>query len=80
METWLFILILCLGMQLIFSIYALLKMWEGYGYALLPNEIHDTSNITWFGAIFVFLLLFILMPFLYLFGLIKLMFTGRWFE
>ena len=80
MELWQFILILVLAMQLIFSIYVLLQMANGIGSALLPNEIHDSNDITWFGAIVVFMLELILIPFVYLCGLLKLIFVGRWFE
>ena len=78
METWLRILILVVPIQLFISIAFLAK--DMGAIACFPKEIRDTCDITWFGAIFVFMLLLILIPFLYLFGLIKLMFTGRWFE
>ena len=80
MELWQFILILVVAFQLISSIYVLLQMRHGIGAALLPNEIYDSNDITWFGAITLFILELILIPFVYLCGLLKLIFVGRWFE
>lgn len=80
METWQFILLLILSMQIICSLYMLHDMSNGNGFALLPNEIHDSNDITWFGAIILFTLELIIVPFVYLCGLLKLIFVGRWFE
>lgn len=74
METWLLILILVLTVQFIASLHTFIKG----ECCITPMDIHDSNDITWFGAIVLFIIWFMLVPFLYLFTLLKWLFTGRW--
>lgn len=46
----------------------------------LPTHFHKDWKLTWFGAIIVFILMVILFSPVYILGLLKFAFFGKWFE
>jgi hypothetical protein len=75
------VILLVLGLlQISSSLAMLIGIAKGDGWALLPSEIKDLTHFTWFGTILTFIALVIAVPYVYICGLFKLMFTGEWFK
>lgn len=80
MHPVLLVILVVLGsLQIAVSLVVITGMLEGDGWALLPADIRTLNDLTWFGAIFLFILLILIIPYVYLWGLLRLIFKGEWF-
>lgn len=55
-------------------------IYNGSGFALLPNETKELFNLTWFGAITIFIFSLIFNPLIYIYLVLGLAFKGHWPE
>lgn len=59
------------------SILIFVSMADGYRFALFPGEIKEMDDLTWVGAIIIFIIELILIPFVYLYALVYFIFKGK---
>ena len=72
--TLLFVYIL---IALFASIFMLICIANGDGFALLPNEIKELNDVNWFGATVLFIVMLFLVPLVYLYLFLGFIFTSR---
>ena len=59
------------------SIFMLIHIAKGDGFALLPSEIKELNDFNWFGAIMLFIVMLFSFPLVYLYLLLGFIFKSR---